>query len=174
MDCGKRYLSITQHIKDEDLKKMVAVYHTKIPKTIKDDIAESLLDPQGIVRLIIATSALSMGFDAKGIQYVIHTDMPKTLADLIQMTECAGRSTGIKASSLLFSKGKPRNIELSADHYRKQSAVCRIKVLGQYFEGDVDTHDNNSNCCDVCEQLSEDNELIHMVEHSSSQKTQLE
>ena len=42
------------------------VYHSEIPADKQEYIARSLLIDDGEVRIVIATSALSMGFDAVG------------------------------------------------------------------------------------------------------------
>ena len=42
------------------------MYHSQIPATKQEMIANSLMLEDGDVRIVIATSALSMGFDAVG------------------------------------------------------------------------------------------------------------
>ena len=44
----------------------VEVFHSQIPDIKQNEIASSLMIENGTVRIVIATSALSMGFDAKG------------------------------------------------------------------------------------------------------------
>ena len=45
------------------------VYHSEIPDTRQEKIAHDLMDKDGSLRVVIATSALSMGFDAAGNYY---------------------------------------------------------------------------------------------------------
>jgi superfamily II DNA helicase RecQ len=50
---------------------MVEVYHSQIPEWKQQEIASNLLDISGHVKIVIATSALSMGFDAVGENFEI-------------------------------------------------------------------------------------------------------
>ncbi|KAL5262317.1 hypothetical protein ACHWQZ_G007892 [Mnemiopsis leidyi] len=49
-----------------ELIKHVEVFHSQIPHSKQEEISASLLTSDGTVKIVIATSALSMGFDAKG------------------------------------------------------------------------------------------------------------
>ena len=50
----------------DDLVRTVEVFHSKIPDSRQEEIANDLLDHTGRIKIVIATSALSMGFDAVG------------------------------------------------------------------------------------------------------------
>ena len=58
-----------------DLLTSVEVFHSKIPQYKQEEIASDLLNIEGTVKLVIATSALSMGFDAAGKQYIYNTHL---------------------------------------------------------------------------------------------------
>ena len=45
-----------------------------------------MLTKDGKIKIVIATSALSMGFDVAGVEYVIHTLMARTMEDFLQMS----------------------------------------------------------------------------------------
>jgi len=47
----------------------VEVFHSQIPHSKQEEISASLLTSDGTVKIVIATSALSMGFDAKGTYF---------------------------------------------------------------------------------------------------------
>ena len=50
----------------EDLLNKVEVFHSQIPDQRQKEIASSLMTADGEITIVIATSALSMGFDAIG------------------------------------------------------------------------------------------------------------
>ena len=47
--------------------KQVEMFHSEIPNKKQEEIARDLMDSNGEVNIVIATSALSMGFDAVGM-----------------------------------------------------------------------------------------------------------
>ena len=51
---------------DEDVMRRVEVFHSQIPDGKQQDIANDLMDANGHIKVVIATTALSMGFDAVG------------------------------------------------------------------------------------------------------------
>lgn len=52
------------------------MYHSGTVDKTKRNVISSLKDPQGKVRLIVATSALGMGVDIKGLYRVINYGPP--------------------------------------------------------------------------------------------------
>lgn len=53
-------------LRRNDLVTSVEIYHSKIPQYKQEEIAGDLLEKDGLIKIVIATSALSMGFDAAG------------------------------------------------------------------------------------------------------------
>ena len=49
--------------------KHVEVFHSQIPDSRQEEIASDLMEKSGDIKFVIATSALSMGFDAAGSHY---------------------------------------------------------------------------------------------------------
>lgn len=52
-------------------KRKVAMYHSKTPQDIKDNVLSDLMSPNGNIRLVIATSALGMGVNIPSIRRVV-------------------------------------------------------------------------------------------------------
>lgn len=51
---------------------MVAMYHSGTSPSIQEVLLASLKDPNGNVRIIIATNTLGMGVDIMGLQRIIN------------------------------------------------------------------------------------------------------
>ena len=76
---GTHYLPITSDIflisgtqKGSEEISLVEVFHSQIPDRKQEEIAADLMNINGRIKSVIATSALSMGFDAAGMYYVWH------------------------------------------------------------------------------------------------------
>lgn len=84
----------------ESLKKIypddVIVYHSRNKRKEKEMLA-------GEKRIVVATSALSMGVDVKDVDLVIYYNMPLSLADYYQMAGRAGREGQSAQSILLYN-----------------------------------------------------------------------
>lgn len=53
------------------------MYHSKTPEIIKEDIKLDLDDPNGDIRVLVATSAAGIGVHFKGVYHVINYGPPK-------------------------------------------------------------------------------------------------
>ena len=94
----------------------------------------------GEKHIIVATSALSLGVDLRGVDLVIHFNMPLSLAEYIQMSGRAGRE-GQKARSILIydpgdyhtNFGLLRSIE---DKKARELAISRLDEVKEFCEDD--------------------------------------
>lgn len=71
--------------------RMVAMYHAGTDQTIQKTVLDSLGKPDGIVRVVLATSALSMGVDFKELHLVVHYGPPSDVESYVQQLGRAGR-----------------------------------------------------------------------------------
>ncbi|XP_063675551.1 uncharacterized protein LOC134812218 [Bolinopsis microptera] len=112
-----------------------------------------------------------MGFDAAGIQYVIHSKMARTAEDFIQMIGRAGRSANLKAICIVFTHNKTRDMDGECLMYRDQNGTCRRIILSGTFKGVLKLHDNvyNDTCCDVC-RPSQDPLIQRLRERNNKQR----
>ena len=70
--------------------RMVAMYHSGTSPSVQEVVLASLNDPNGKVRIIIATTALGMGVDIKGLHRIINYGPPSDIESYIQELGRAG------------------------------------------------------------------------------------
>ena len=58
---------------------IIAMYHSGTASKIQEHVLSSLKDPGGSVRIVIATTALGMGVDIKGLHQVINYGPPNNM-----------------------------------------------------------------------------------------------
>ena len=85
---------------------LVRMYHRSSTTEIKNDIIADMKRPDGELRLVLATSSLSIGIDMAGIKYVIHHGVPMTSDDFLQKTGRAGREADSKCHFILVNYGR--------------------------------------------------------------------
>ena len=136
--------------------RLFAMFHSCTPQRNKDVIFQSLLDPDGVVRIVFATNALGMGVDFQGVNSVVHYGAPHSMEDYFQESGRGGRS-GEDSRSVIFWKPTdcPMRKQPTTQYdqevnevrkYVENSTECRRKLLLQHFDPDS----NAAKCCDVC------------------------
>lgn len=149
-----------EHISDN---RLFGMYHANTSPHNKQVIQRSMLDANGVVRIVFATIALGMGVNMVGVNTIWHYGAPSTLDDYLQESGRAGRS-GDQAKSIIF--WKPADAPLHKDlsiasnvaiaavrHYLENTTECRRIQLLRHFELNNTTATCNAlTCCDVCAQ----------------------
>lgn len=141
--------------------RLFGMFHASTPANNKDIILKSLVEHEGVVRVVFATVALGMGVNLKGVNTIIHYGAPQSIDDYFQESGRGGRS-GECARSVVFWKRMdcPVKKELSSnrDHevaavrrYLENEITCRRQWLLDYFEPSWACRGvNPSACCDIC------------------------
>jgi len=134
--------------------RMVAMYHSGTSPSIQEVVLSSLNDPNGKVRIIIATTALGMGVDIKGLHRIINYGPPADIESYMQELGRAGRDGKQSEALLMFHGRQLRNCTPEMLEYLKSSSCRRSKLLELFDKGTVSSHNfpNEKHlCCDICE-----------------------
>ena len=151
--------------------RLFGMFHSCTPQYNKTIILKSLLDPNGIVRVVFATVALGMGIDLKDLNAIIHYGAPQSIDDYFQESGRGGRH-GDSATSIIYWKPidcpvrkEPLTVHqhelIDVRRYLENVSVCRRKWLIEYFNpACAKSGEDSSRCCDICNSTSDNDASI--------------
>lgn len=160
-DCSHMYLFITSRLGKECFQpvgapnlarfRIVDMFTSCTHPQVKDSILQSFSQPNGILRVVIATVAFGMGLDCPNVRRIFHWGAPNDLESYVQETGRAGRD-GKPAQAVLYNVSQPSNrfLEKPMKKYCKNRTLCRRQLILQEFDAPFDCV-VNCTCCDVCE-----------------------
>lgn len=139
--------------------RLFGMYHADTPQYNKDVILNSLIAPNGVVRVVFATIALGMGVNLQDVNNVIHYGAPQSIDDYFQESGRGGRSGGDANSTVYWKPSdcpvqkEPKTIRdqelIVVRRYLENTTACRRKWLLDYFGVQL-TANQASRCCDIC------------------------
>ena len=85
------------------MNRLFGMFHAKTPQRSKDNIIQSLQDPNGVVRVVFASVAMGMGVDLQWVNIILHYGAPSSIEDYFQVRICTNSVIfGLKNSQFLF------------------------------------------------------------------------
>lgn len=112
---------------------------------------DSFKSDSGYVRVVIATSALSMGVNFPDVKYVFHHGPIRSLVDHIQKAGRAGRNSE-KADDITIYYGQQlATCEKAVKDFVKTDG-CLRKGIFMPIDPDVESVTPIHECCSMCEQ----------------------
>lgn len=124
--------------------------HSCSPSANKEAVLRSFNDPNGTIRVLVATIAFGMGVDCKGVHRTIHFGPSKNLESFVQETGRAGRDGKQSTSYLLYNGLLLAHVEKDIKEYINNHE-CRRKTLLKQFTNTRNTTPVVPHlCCDNC------------------------
>ncbi|XP_068738681.1 uncharacterized protein [Montipora capricornis] len=113
--------------------RLIGIFHSLTWPKYKVRVSKSFRENEGHVRVVVATSALSMGVNFPDVQYVIHMGPARTVVDHIQEAGRAGRN-GTNAHNIIYFHGNQLSHCLQSIKEFARCETCLRRALFQDFE----------------------------------------
>ncbi|XP_028408795.1 uncharacterized protein LOC114531368 [Dendronephthya gigantea] len=127
---------------------LIGIFHSMIKEKYKQRIFESLKG-SGTKRVVVATSALSMGVNFPDVKYVVMYGPPRNLLDFHQQAGRAGRD-GALAHTVLFYYGQQvAHVENEMREFLQSSDCFRVASYSK-FDKTITPLSPHHICCNTC------------------------
>lgn len=134
-------------------KCLLGVYHSNSPAELKERVRKSFKNDDGPIRVVIATSALSLGVNFKDIRYVIHYGPAPDLRSHLQEAGRAGRD-GKEAHNITFYHGQQlRLCDKKIKACFKIDTCLRVALFKDFFFFDIQSLPEGHRCCHNCHRM---------------------
>ena len=113
------------------------MYHARFSEDDKQLILQSMLNPNGICRVLFCNTAFGMGVDAPNVGIVIHFGPPNDVDDYFQENGWTGRD-GIESKAVLYYYPTYLIGHVSktiTEYCTLSQEKCRREFLLQHFMG---------------------------------------
>ena len=132
--------------------RLVDMYTRASSKEMKKKVLVSCISTSGKLRIVLATTAFSMGIDCPDISNVINFCPSPNVEQYVQETGRAGRNGELASALLLY--GRPgKHTQQAMIKYGTNVNQCRRTTLFKHFLFYKDTEFSLPicKCCDICE-----------------------
>lgn len=135
--------------------KFVEMFHSETSKINKDKIISDLQNENGVLRIIISTSALGMGVDVKACNTVILYGLPKNIVDLIQEIGRVGRDGKSSVALMLYNSYHLQQMTSELKDILKTTNCRRIAMMKHFISASElknleEKESGKHTCCDLC------------------------
>ena len=133
---------------------LVGIYHSNTWETNKDRVLDSLKDISGKVRVVVASSALSMGVNFPSIRYIVNFGPARSILEQHQEFGRAGRD-GLQSHARIIYHGQQLSYcEEAVKDFIKSECCLRVaayKVLDNSVQPLQPPHLCCKNCSALCD-----------------------
>ena len=138
-------------IKDNQKCWLIAIYHSKTWETSKEQIENQFSSEEGgLVRVVIATTALGMGVNYPDVKYIIHFLSPsRSLESHIQQLGRAGRNGELAHDITIYTLRALSQCEAEIKNIYKGDQCLRIGLF-KHFDEAITSLSPKHLCCTVC------------------------
>ena len=127
----------------------MGIYHSMTLPKYKSRVSHSFQDNVGQVRIVIATSALSMGVTFPDVRYIIHIGSARSVVDHIQEAGRAGRDGASAHYVFLYHGNQLAHREEAIKQFARLGS-CVKKALFKDLD-DVSSNNPPHECCSSCD-----------------------
>jgi len=128
----------------------VTMYTRASTADMKQRVMSLFSNIGGTLRLIIATTAFSMGIDCPDVHQIIHWGVPSSLEQYVQEIGRAGRD-GLPSQATLFMGKLSQYTEATMKKYVNNNDKCRrVELFKNFIMYDGDCSIDCNSCCDIC------------------------
>ena len=131
-------------------KSKVAMYHSKTPQDIKENVLSDLMSADGSIRLVIATSALGMGVNLPNIKRIVMFGVPESMESYLQAVARGGRDGSEVLSVMFYHAYHLCHCDPTMRAFVKNKVNCRRGEILQFFNEKIEKPSILHKCCDVC------------------------
>lgn len=128
--------------------RLFGIYHSMTLSKYKARVSESLKNDAGNVRVVVATSALSMGVNFPDVKYIIHMGPARTTVDHIQEVGRAGRNGEASHNIVIYYGNQLTHCAKSVKDFCKTNGCIRKSLFKDFAS--VDSVNPLHSCCSNC------------------------
>ncbi len=152
--CSEIYLHFLYRLGKQSSEldcRLFDMVHSKTSKEVKVHVLDSVMEPQALPRVVIATKVIGLGLDVN-CQRVVHYGPPNSMEDYVQQIGRAGRDGSQTHAVMLYSGKQLRNIDASMlDLVKNPDDQClRTLCLKEFTSSRADFTRVKHLCCSVC------------------------
>ena len=105
---------------------------------------------QGVARVVIASTSLSMGVDFPTVKYVIHFGPGRTITEHLQQAGRAGRDSSPAFNIVMYQGKHTSQCDQSMRDIIESHDCIRHLLLKDFVDGDLESVAPLHNCCSKC------------------------
>lgn len=130
--------------------KMIGIFHSHTLSRNKEKVMDSFKAADGNIRVVIATSALSMGVNFPDVKFVVHVGPARSLVDHIQQAGRAGRNGEEAHNVIIYHGNQLAPCEKGVKEFVR-SKDCIRQQLYKPFDSLIQPETPGHNCCSNCD-----------------------